>query len=124
MRSLNSKTPEPSNVDMYLLDVVADDVESLDDVLRRLNADTERAWWRARGIPFGREEVVQALSRLVLRDWVRVYLPDPHDGRLVEAAPTALPPSDYSNAWFKITPRGLLVHGSWQPKDSEREEES
>ena len=35
MRALNSKTPEPSDVDMYLLDVVADDVESLDDVLRR-----------------------------------------------------------------------------------------
>jgi hypothetical protein len=109
---------EFASADMYLLDVVADDIESFDHILERLNGDHARAWWRIRGAQFDREEVVECLSRLITRDFVRVYTPDPLDGRLVELPAGSLPPSEYSAAWFGITPRGLLVHGTWDEEGS------
>ncbi|MGE0352247.1 MAG: hypothetical protein AB7Q69_03315 [Gemmatimonadales bacterium] len=104
-----------ASVDMYLLDAIADDIEQFSDVIERLNGDRPTAWWRYRGALFGHDEVVEGLSRLIQNDWARVYLLTPGGDALIELAPRALPPSSYTEAWFKITPRGILAHSAWNP---------
>src|SRR5881394_2177371 len=104
--------------DMYVLDALASDLESLNDLLRMLNSDTELGWHREWGKPFDRTEIVQALLRLVHDDLVRVYLPDAAGTGLLEQASRTAPPSDFSDAWFGLTERGRLVHTNWEPTDT------
>jgi hypothetical protein len=103
--------------DMYVLDALASDLESLEDILRVLNSATELGWRSEWGREFHRSDVVQALARLVQGDLVRVYVPDAATRGLVTCPPRALPPGDFDEAWYGITERGRLVHANWEPLD-------
>ena len=101
--------------DMYVLDALSSDIESLDDVLRVLNSASELGWTKEWGRAFERGDVVQALMRLVSNDLVRVFVPDATTRGLVERPPRSLPPEDFDNAWYGITERGRVVHATWDP---------
>jgi hypothetical protein len=106
---------EPS-ADLYVLDSIADDVEDIAAILRMLNSDTAVGWQRTWGRPFGRDEVVEALSRLVTADLARVSLLTSDGKGLVALPPKQLPPGSYDDAWFAITSRGRIVHSNWHPE--------
>lgn len=89
--------------DMYVLDALASDLESLDDILRVLNSDAELGWRREWGREFQRTDVVQALARLIQADSVRVYLPNAATRGLIECSPRSL---------HQLT---LMMHGSGSP---------
>jgi hypothetical protein len=106
---------KPTSPDMYVLDALVSDLESLDGILRVLNSDTELGWRQEWGGKFLRPEIVQALARLIQADLVRSYLSDELSKGLVEGSPRMLPPGDFDDAWFGITERGRLVHTNWEP---------
>jgi len=94
------------------LDSVADDVESFAHILMTLSQDCSSGNKNVSS-HVERSELVQSLSRLVSRDLVAVYAADSGDGSLSALPSRALPVGDFSRSWFKITPRGLLLHANW-----------
>ncbi len=108
-----------ANSDLFLLDVLVDDLEALDDILRRLNGEASNAWWRTRGKRFERQEVVAGLTRLIKRHWVRTYVPEKVGARLVELPDGVMPAGDYSEAWFGITGAGKIIHAAWEQEASD-----
>lgn len=105
--------------DLYILDALADDTEDLEHVLQVLNGDTALGWHRRWGRPFHREEIVEALVRLIKANQVRAAVLAPDGKWLDELLPTEIPPGDFDDAWFAMTPHGRLVHTNWDPGDLE-----
>lgn len=105
--------------DMYVLDSLANDVEGLEDVLRILNSDEAIGWHKRWGRHFTRDEVVQALVRLIKADHVRASVLTSDGKWLQELGPTELPPGTFDEAWFGITPQGRMVHTNWEPAGME-----
>ena len=101
--------------DLYVLDTLADDVEDLTTIMRALNSDAVIGWHRLWGRRFTREDVVPALSRLIMSDLVRVAVPTADGKSLENLADGQLPPADYNDVWFAMTPRGRIVHTDWHP---------
>jgi hypothetical protein len=106
--------PKRPQIDLFVLDSLASDIESLDNVLRVLNSDTDVGWHREWGRHFVRDEIVQSIARLIQNDLVRVYLWDEVQRGLVESAPRVLPPADFDNVWFGLTERGRMIHTNWE----------
>lgn len=104
-----------TSTDMFVLDVVADDIESLGDIVRRLNSSIPSAWRHRAGRPLAREEVVLSLSRLVKHNLLQTYVEDDREPALRALTSCSLPSEAYETAWFGITPQGRIVHGSWEP---------
>lgn len=101
--------------DMFVLDALANDIEDLDGIIRMLNSDTALGWVAEWGRSFRREEVVEALSRLIMRDFVTALILH-SDGRSLQKLPAmTLPPLSYDEAYFSMTDRGRLLHSSWEP---------
>ena len=109
-------TSRESTPDLYVLDTLADDIEDLATIMRALNSDTAIGWHRTWGRPFTREEVVQALSRLITNDLVQAAVLTPDGKALENLVSGQLPPGDYDDVWFAMTPRGRLVHSTWEPE--------
>ena len=112
------------SLELYVLDLLADDIEDLERILRILNSDTEiggKKEWRRR---FQREEIVAALSRLVLKGELRVLVLS-DDGRYLTDWPRgALPPASYGDVYFATTERGRILHASWEPlRPGEKQEQ-
>lgn len=108
-------THRQATPDLYVLDTVADDIEDLVAIMRSLNSDSAIGWHRTWGRLFTRDEVVQTLSRLVTNDFVQVAVLAPDGKTLENLASRQLPIGDYDDAWFAMTPRGRLVHATWNP---------
>ena len=102
--------------DLYVLDTLADDVEDLSTIMRALNSDTAIGWHHTWGRPFSRDEVVQALSRLITNDLVQVAVLAENGKEVENIAAGQLPPGDYDDVWFAMTPRGRVVHSTWDPE--------
>jgi hypothetical protein len=68
------------------------------------------------GPEFQRTEIVEALSRLIRDDLVRVYVFSEDGKTLEEGSPRALPPGSYDDVYFGLTARGRVVHQSWEPE--------
>jgi len=104
-----------TSTDMFILDVVADDVENLGDIVLRLNSSIPSAWRHRAGRSFSREEVVLSLSRLVKHNLVQTYVEDDKEPALRALSSSSLPSEAYEAAWFGITSQGRIVHSSWEP---------
>jgi hypothetical protein len=103
--------------DMYVLDSLANDIEDLEGILRTLNSDSVLGWKHEWGHPFERQEVVEALSRMIREDLVGVYALN-QENVLEALQGRQLPPADFASFWFGITERGRLVHSNWEPSSS------
>lgn len=102
--------------DLYVLDMLVDDVEELGTILNSLNSDRSTSWRHVWGRKFSRNEVVEALSRLIRDDLVHVAVLTTDGKWLDDLQDRELPPVDYSDVWFRITGRGRLVHANWHPE--------
>jgi hypothetical protein len=108
-------TDKDRTPDLYVLDALSNDIEDLESVLRMLNSDTALGWAKEWGRTFTRAEIVEAVSRLIKRDLVRVLVYGSDGKSLTELSPEVLPPGDYGDVYFSLTERGRLVHSSWDP---------
>jgi hypothetical protein len=101
--------------DMFVLDALANDIEDLDSIVRMLNSETALGWLSEWGRSFRREEVVEALSRLIVRGFVTVLILHSDRSGLQKLPAMTLPPLGYEEAYFSMTDRGRLLHSSWEP---------
>jgi hypothetical protein len=100
---------------LFVLDALVNDIEDLESVLRMLNSDTALGWSIEWGRPFNREEVVEALMRLIRKDLVQVLILAAAK-KALEALPLrTLPPGRYDDVYFMLTGKGRLVHKNWEP---------
>lgn len=105
----------PRTPDLYVLDALCNDIEDLDSILRMLNGDTALGWAAEWGRPFQRGELIEAISRLVAKNYVQVLVLAPDGKRLEARSATALPSGNYQDVYFALTDRGRLVHRNWDP---------
>jgi hypothetical protein len=104
-------------LDYFVLDAVADDLESLEDVLRILNS--EGLGWRAHHpSPFEREEVVPSLLRCIRDGLVRAAVLSANGKWLEPLEDGALPTAPLDEVWFELSAPGRLVHANWEPPES------
>jgi hypothetical protein len=108
-------TKREASPDLYVLDAMANDVEDLAAIMRTLNSETAVGWYRTWGRRFERQEVIASLSRLVASDLARVSILTPDGKSLVELPSRQLPPGNYDDAWFAMTPHGRMLHANWDP---------
>jgi len=102
-------------IDYVVLDALADDLESVETILRRTNHE-EFGWRRLQdGRSFTRDEVVAALLRLIRDDLVEACAHSEADSALVGIGSRALPSGNLDEFWFVITPHGRMTHSSWEP---------
>ena len=100
-------------IDLVVLDTIADDVESLDTILARLN-HPKFGWRELRaGGDFCRDDIIPPLLRLIRAGLAEAYRQEP-DG-LVKIGHRVLPQSDMDDHWYGITSHGLMIHAAWQP---------
>jgi len=102
-------------VDYFVLDSIANDLESLEDVLRLLNH--ESIGWREfnGGKAYERVAVVAALTRCVRDGLVIVYTLGESDKALSKLPPGVLPIVSFDECWFGISEPGRLIHANWDP---------
>jgi hypothetical protein len=103
------------DIDHFVLDALANDMEAIEDILRMLNSDTELGWRDKHPAPFTREEVLPVLARLIGEDLVEACVPDGTEPGLRDAGPRVLPDGSWDEVWFRMTPRGRIVHSTWDP---------
>ena len=100
-------------IDLVILDTIADDLESIELILGRLN-HPEFGWRKLRGgATFSRDDVVPPLLRLI-RDGLAEAYHSETEG-LAKIGDRVMPPGDMDEYWFAITPHGLVIHAAWEP---------
>lgn len=112
--SMNSKRQELP--DSFVMDAMANDIESVDDVLRTLNSKSDLGWTDVWGRQFTEDEVIGALIRLVRTGLVLAYAPIEGEAKLAPLAERALPQA-LGVAYFGLTERGRIVHANWDAPD-------
>ncbi len=108
-------TDRLSTPDLYVLDALSNDIEDLESILRMLNSDTALGWAKEWGRAFTRGEIVEALTRLIRKAFVRVLVLADDGKSLTDLDPGTLPPNDYAEVYFSLTERGRMVHADWDP---------
>jgi len=104
-------------IDYFVLDAIADDIESLDDVLRAVNHPT-MGWQASFGSAIRREDAVPALMRLIRDELAELYEYSDRDKSLVKLALKVQPSRQFEEYWFGITKRGKMIHDAWTPQES------
>jgi len=102
----------PENIDFFVLDTLANDLESIADILRLIN-HAEIGWTDVAGRHFTVTDITPALLRLIRDGSVEAcYLAE--DGRELRGAGEAtVPPYPLADLWFRMTPRGRIRHTNW-----------
>ena len=101
--------------DYVVLDSIADDLESLEIILNRVN-DPQSGWRELHGnTEFTRDEILAALFRLVRDGLAEACSYSERDRALVSLGPRVLPSGELDEHWFVITPHGRMAHAAWEP---------
>jgi hypothetical protein len=102
-------------LDYYVLDALADDIESLAQIMPSVERAAEL--WAGDVAPSDvtRQAVVTSLLRLIKECHVRT-LALASSGKGLEELPERLAPSgSFDDYWFSLTSRGRLLHSGWVP---------
>jgi hypothetical protein len=104
------------SIDFVVLDALADDLEDIEHILNRANHAT--VGWRELNDQrdYTREQILQALLRLVRDHLVEACTYSEPERGLVRIGLGVWPTGLLDDSWFAITPRGRVVHASWAPE--------
>jgi hypothetical protein len=110
-------------IDYLILDSVADDVESLEQIVPSLGRAISLWEINPPGGRFSREEIALAITRLVRDKLIEVFAPNAADNTMSPIGEGVQPSGNLDDYWFQITGRGRMVHSEWVPP-AERERPS
>lgn len=99
----------PHDRDAFLLDAVADDIESVEHILRVLHGPPDQAGARPHALE---AEAIDGLTRLIQADLVQAYVVPDESTQLTRLKPRELP-SEFVDAYFGITDKGRAAHRRW-----------
>lgn len=102
-------------IDYFVLDTLANDIEDLESVLCILNSPSELGWRDQHPDPFTREEVVPSLLRAIRFRTVEACIYSEEEKCLVGAGGGVVPDGNLDDLWFRLTSKGRLVLDSWDP---------
>ncbi len=88
-----------------VLDALANDLESLESILRLANHPLV-GWQEEHGREFVRDDIVAALRRLIRDHSVEAFAPTTDGSELATLGLGVLPPSPFDDHWFAMTVRG------------------
>lgn len=109
--------------DHYVLDTLANDLESIEDILRMLNSTTELGWADEWGRPFNRSDIVASLARLVRGGFIRSYS-TVGDAAQLSSLPEGVLPANLGEAYFGMTDSGRVAHTIWASSESSTRDEA
>ena len=102
-------------VDFLVLDTLADDIESLEQIIPGVHRCVE-SWKVAEPVEhFDRSRIVSSLMRLVGENKVAVLQYSTSEKSLVDLGDRSIPDGSFDNLWFHMTPSGRIDHESWDP---------
>lgn len=102
-------------LDMYVLDALANDLEALDDILRILNSPSELGWRDQHPDLFTADEIVPAIIRGVRSGNIEACVYSASEKGLVGLGEGVLSSDSADETWFRLTQRGRLVLSAWNP---------
>ncbi|GLC24610.1 hypothetical protein [Roseisolibacter agri] len=103
-----------ADIDYIVLDALANDLESVEDILRLAN-HPEIGWADLAGGAVAEFSVLLALPHLMEDGLVQAYVLDADEGHLEELPVGTQPSVSLDECYFGLTPQGRLVHASWEP---------
>jgi hypothetical protein len=95
-------------IDYQVLDALADDIESVPHIRERVAGSSQEPG----------PQLTLSLRRLVEDRLIEACVYHDTAPTLVPAGEGVWPRSAFDDLWFRITPHGLMVHGSWEPDAS------
>ncbi len=102
----------PENMDLFVLDTLANDLEGFGDILRLINHD-QVGWSDLLGRRFEVSDVLTTLLRLIRGGDAEVCVESREGSGLVPAGPGVVPDAPLEEQWFRMTNRGRMRHRSW-----------
>lgn len=103
-----------ADIDYIVLDALANDIESVDDIVRLANHPAI-GWTDLVGGPVAEASVLLALPRLIGDGLVRAYTLDASGHQLEDAPVGARSPAPLEECYFGLTAEGREVHARWEP---------
>ena len=103
----------PCDIDMFVIDVLRYDIEDLAAVLRMLNNSGPMGWRKFWPHDFTREEVLEALDRLVSRGLAKPIEYDPVRRELVDVDRHVDVQEEGSLLWYKVEQSALDLWKEW-----------
>lgn len=103
-----------ADIEYIVLDALANDVESVEDVVRLAN-HPEIGWTDLVGGPILEFSVVQALPRLIEEGLVRAYTLDATGNHLADLVVGMRPRVPLEECYFGLTAQGRAIHAAWEP---------
>src|SRR5437867_2405612 len=103
---------------MFIIDVLRHDIEDMDAILRMLNSTSALGWREFWPRDFHREEVLEALGRLVKAGMVRPLRYDHTKRELIDIDDYIDVTNTAEPLWFKLERPGLAEWNRWDwPED-------
>jgi hypothetical protein len=102
-------------IDYFVLDSLADDIESLEQILPSVAHSAE--FWDISQKPeeFGRDEVIASMLRLIRERDIAALVYDVQRRELVDLGEGVIPDGSLDDYWFRMTTRGRMRHSAWEP---------
>jgi hypothetical protein len=110
-------------IDYLILDSVADDIESLEQIVPSLSRAVSLWEINPPDGHFSREEVALSITRLVRDKLIEGLAPNPGESTMSPIGEGVQPRGNLDDYWFQLTGRGRIVHNDWIPP-AEREKPS
>jgi hypothetical protein len=103
--------------DMFIIDVLRHDIEDIEPILKMLNDTGCIGWRQFWPHDFERDEILQALSRLVKAGMVSPLHYDGQQRALVNVESSFDIMQDREDLWFKLDAPGLAQWDKWEAPD-------
>ncbi len=98
--------------DMYILDALGHDAETIDAIVSYINEHPDADW--VFGRKYTRGDAVSGLTRLIRDGSVGVSIAAENGEDAMELPAGELPPGNFSAAMYSMTPRGTLRYLNWE----------
>jgi len=103
-------------LDFFVLDTLANDIEGFEDVMRLPNHE-QLGWRHLHGASIGEPEAEEALRRLVADGLAAIGLYDLEIRALRSYEAQGWPVhTELEGMWFRITEKGRSLHSAWEPQ--------
>lgn len=120
----DEKDSSISQVGMFVIDVLRDDIETISLIINRLNNGGSLGWRFAWPHDFTVMEIIQALKELIEKDLVTPLREDEDLGKIVYCDEDEDIWDNIDFLWFELTERGRQAWNNWDDPPIEEENES
>jgi hypothetical protein len=102
-------------IDYYVLDALADDIESLEQIVPSVRLAA--TMWQSEVTPksISRQLIVSSLLRLLREESISAYCYSSSGKDLEELPPGVIADGNFDDHWFGLTARGKMLHSAWDP---------